>query len=170
MSHTERLLDTVIPSRLQAMPGRPGLRIGIVVVAYNAESTLVRTLDRIPQDFRERIAEIIICDDASSDATFDLGRQWALKAETPKTYVIRHTKNLGYGGNQKAAYSVAVRHDLDVVVMLHGDGQYAPRAFQRSWPPSTMASPTLFSDPGCWIRARLAEAGCRYTSVGAIGS
>jgi glycosyltransferase involved in cell wall biosynthesis len=104
------------------------LRVGIVVVAYNAESTLVKTLDRIPQGFREKISEIIVCDDASSDATFDVGRAWALRTETPKTYVIRHTKNLGYGGNQKAAYSVAIRHNLDVVVMLHGDGQYAPES------------------------------------------
>lgn len=101
-------------------------RIGIVVVAYNAEATLVKTLDRIPQAFRKRISEIIVCDDASEDATFELGRQWAQQADSPKTYVIRHTKNLGYGGNQKAAYSVAIRHGLDVVVLLHGDGQYAP--------------------------------------------
>lgn len=102
------------------------LRIGIAVVAYNAESTLVKTLDRIPQAFRQRIAEIIICDDASGDDTFQLGREWALQPDSPKTYVIRHTKNLGYGGNQKAAYSVAIEHGLDVVVLLHGDGQYAP--------------------------------------------
>ena len=102
------------------------LRIGIAVVAYNAESTLVKTLDRIPQAFRERISEVIICDDASGDDTFQLGREWAQRPDSPKTYVIRHTKNLGYGGNQKAAYSVAIRHGLDVVVLLHGDGQYAP--------------------------------------------
>jgi hypothetical protein len=29
-------------------------RIGILVVAYNAESTLRATLDRVPVDFRER--------------------------------------------------------------------------------------------------------------------
>jgi glycosyltransferase involved in cell wall biosynthesis/ubiquinone/menaquinone biosynthesis C-methylase UbiE len=102
------------------------LRVGIVVVAYNAESTLVKTLDRIPWAFRDRISEIIICDDASSDDTFDHGQRWASQAGSPDTYVIRHTKNLGYGGNQKAAYAVALEHDLDVVVLLHGDGQYAP--------------------------------------------
>ena len=42
--------------------------------------------------------------------------------------MLRHTKNLGYGGNQKAAYSVAIRHELDVVVMLNGDGQYMPES------------------------------------------
>ena len=97
-----------------------------MVVAFNAEQTLLKTLDRIPHDFRHRIDEVIVCDDASHDDTFELGRQWALRDDTPKTFVIRHTKNLGYGGNQKAAYEIAIEHGLDVVVLLHGDGQYAP--------------------------------------------
>jgi glycosyltransferase involved in cell wall biosynthesis len=101
-------------------------RIGIVVVAYNAESTLLKTLDRIPVDFRERIEEVIVCDDASRDDTFEHGRMWATRPDTPKTHVVRHTKNLGYGGNQKAAYALAIDHGLDIVVLLHGDGQYAP--------------------------------------------
>jgi SAM-dependent methyltransferase len=102
------------------------VRIGIAVVAYNAESTLLKTLDRIPVDFRGRIDEIIICDDASSDDTFERGKLWAIRSDTPKTHVLRHTKNLGYGGNQKAAYALAIEHGLDIVVMLHADGQYAP--------------------------------------------
>jgi SAM-dependent methyltransferase len=39
--------------------------------------------------------------------------------------VIRHPKNLGYGGNQKSGYQWAIENDLDIVVLLHGDGQYA---------------------------------------------
>jgi 2-polyprenyl-3-methyl-5-hydroxy-6-metoxy-1,4-benzoquinol methylase len=113
------------------------LRIGIVVVAYNAESTLVATLNRIPPTFREMVSEIIISDDASSDATFQLGREWALQTGSPQTYVIRQTKNLGYGGNQKAAYSIAIRHDLDLVILLHGDGQYAPESLPAMVAPFT---------------------------------
>ena len=40
--------------------------------------------------------------------------------------VIRHPGNLGYGGNQKAGYQMAIEHGLDIIVLLHGDGQYAP--------------------------------------------
>ena len=101
-------------------------RIGILVVAYNAAATLAKTLDRIPADFRSRIAEVIVLDDASHDATFTQGQVWAQRPDTPKTLVIRHTKNLGYGGNQKAAYALAAERELDIVVLLHGDGQYAP--------------------------------------------
>src|SRR5258705_2039266 len=84
------------------------------------------TLDRIPVDFGNEIDEIIVLDDASRDSTFEHGRSWAVRMGTPKTTVVRHTKNLGYGGNQKAAYRLAVERGLDIVVLLHGDGQYAP--------------------------------------------
>jgi 2-polyprenyl-3-methyl-5-hydroxy-6-metoxy-1,4-benzoquinol methylase len=105
---------------------RQAPRVGIVVVAYNAASTLVDTLDRIPQEILPQLSEIIISDDASHDDTFVLAREWGQRADAVRTTVVRHTKNLGYGGNQKAAYRIAIDHGLDVVVMLHGDGQYAP--------------------------------------------
>ncbi len=101
-------------------------RIGVLVVAYNAESTLRATLDRVPVGFRERIAEVIVLDDASHDDTFAHGLAWAEQPDAPSTLVVRHTKNLGYGGNQKAAYKLALERGLDIVVLLHGDGQYAP--------------------------------------------
>jgi glycosyltransferase involved in cell wall biosynthesis/ubiquinone/menaquinone biosynthesis C-methylase UbiE len=101
-------------------------RIGILVVAYNAEQTLRATLDRVPAGFRDRIAEVIVLDDASHDDTFAHGLAWAERPDTPSTLVLRHTKNLGYGGNQKAAYKLALERGLDIVVLLHGDGQYAP--------------------------------------------
>ena len=74
-----------------------GPRIGVVVVAFNASSTLSRTLDRIPRDFRARMAEIIILDDASLDDTFALAQLWGGHTGAPRTVVVRHTKNLGYG-------------------------------------------------------------------------
>jgi 2-polyprenyl-3-methyl-5-hydroxy-6-metoxy-1,4-benzoquinol methylase len=101
-------------------------RIGIVVVAYNAATTLSATLDRIPDTLLPEIDEIIISDDASHDATFEHARQWGASMDETRTTVMRHTKNLGYGGNQKVAYQLAIEHGLDVVVLLHGDGQYAP--------------------------------------------
>src|SRR5690349_6343263 len=98
-----------------------GPKTGIVVVAYNAASTLAATLDRIPQEVLGTVAEIIISDDASHDDTFDHAPRWSANARSVRTTVVRHTKNLGYGGNQKAAYRLAIEHGLDIVVLLHGD-------------------------------------------------
>jgi glycosyltransferase involved in cell wall biosynthesis len=110
------------PARPEA-GGRP--RIGILVVAYNAATTLHTVLDRIPEDFRGRIDEILVSDDASHDATYLVGLGYQLGSELPLT-VVRQPLNLGYGGNQKAGYRWAIERGLDIVVMLHGDGQYAP--------------------------------------------
>ena len=38
-------------------------KIGVLIVAYNAVSTLAKVLDRIPADLREKIAEVFVFDD-----------------------------------------------------------------------------------------------------------
>jgi methionine biosynthesis protein MetW len=101
-------------------------RIGILVVAYNAAGTLARVLDRIPADFRGRITKVLIGDDASQDSTHLVALGYRQVATDLPIEVIRHPRNLGYGGNQKAGYRWAIDGGLDVVVLLHGDGQYAP--------------------------------------------
>jgi len=100
-------------------------KIGILVVAYNAASTLAQVLDRIPHDFRPRIHEVLVADDASQDSTYLVGLGYRTTSELPLT-VASHPANLGYGGNQKWGYQWAIDHGWDIVVLLHGDGQYAP--------------------------------------------
>ncbi len=102
-------------------------RIGIVVVAYNAASTLASVLDRIPDEFIERIGGILVCDNHSDDPTYlvGVGYQQTSTRGLPIT-VIRQERNLGYGGNQKTGYRWAIEQDFDVAVLLHADGQYAP--------------------------------------------
>lgn len=109
--------------------GRPP-RIGILIVAYNAALTLHRVLDRIPPEFRERTAKIFVCDDFSHDSTYLVGLGYQqTKPELPLE-IVRNPRNLGYGGNQKLGYRLAIEHDLDIVVLLHGDGQYAPECIE----------------------------------------
>jgi glycosyltransferase involved in cell wall biosynthesis len=102
-------------------------RIGILVVAYNAASTLDKVLDRIPAEVRPDIEEVIVSDDHSQDSTYLIGLGYQQISDLPIT-LIRQPTNLGYGGNQKAGYRLAIEHGLDIVVMLHGDGQYAPES------------------------------------------
>jgi len=104
----------------------PFVRIGVLVVAYNAEATLIPTLDRIPPDIVERLTEVLICDDSSTDATLERAYHYRGTRPDLPIHVVGHARNLGYGGNQKAGYRLAIERGLDVVVLLHGDGQYAP--------------------------------------------
>lgn len=95
-------------------PGAPPHRVVIVMPAYNAARTLERTYADIPHEIVERI---ILVDDVSHDQTVDVARQLGLD-------VVIHQQNLGYGGNQKTCYDVALMMGADVVVMLHPDYQY----------------------------------------------
>jgi glycosyltransferase involved in cell wall biosynthesis len=100
-------------------------KIGILVVAYNAESTIESTLSRIPKDFVASVHSILISDDKSKDLTSLKASNYAMSSELPIEIVVQPI-NLGYGGNQKFGYSWAIRNDWEIVVLLHADGQYAP--------------------------------------------
>ncbi len=102
------------------------MKIGILVVAYEASATLESVLNRIPSEFRSTLHTILVCDDASSDDTYQVGMRVKQSRPDLPLEVIRRPVNLGYGGNQKAGYRWMIDHGLDVVVLLHGDGQYAP--------------------------------------------
>ena len=108
-------------------------RIGILVVAYNAQSTLRNVIQRIPAPIMEKIEEIFVFDDASSDQTTAVGKQLQseLQLSEGKLRIYRNPVNLMYGGNQKRGYRYAVDRGFDIVVLLHGDGQYAPEVMQE---------------------------------------
>ena len=101
------------------------MKLGILIVAYNAQDTLAKVLDRIPTDFATQIDSILVCDDASTDDTHNVGLRYQSNSKLPLT-IVRHQINLGYGGNQKTGDQWALEKYLDLVVLLHGDGQYAP--------------------------------------------
>ncbi|SVE45021.1 uncharacterized protein METZ01_LOCUS497875, partial [marine metagenome] len=94
-----------------------GKRITVVMPAYNAEKTLLKTHSEIPHDI---VDNIILTDDASQDRTAEVARQLNIK-----TFV--HMKNKGYGGNQKTCYQEALRTGSDIIIMLHPDYQYTPK-------------------------------------------
>ena len=94
-----------------------GNKIIVVMPAYNAEQTLRQTYSEIP---REYVDDVILVDDGSSDLTVEIASSLNIKT-------LVHTKNRGYGGNQKTCYREALRLGADVVVMLHPDYQYTPK-------------------------------------------
>ncbi|MCU1278801.1 MAG: putative glycosyltransferase/methyltransferase [bacterium] len=106
-------------------------RIMVHVVAYNAEATLAKVLDRIPAELRPHLTEVCVFDDASQDSTFLVGTDYKATHEWPTLQIHRNAINRGYGGNQKLGYRHAIDHAFDVVVLLHGDGQYAPEEMSR---------------------------------------
>jgi glycosyltransferase involved in cell wall biosynthesis len=92
-------------------------KVIVVMPAYNAEKTVAKTVADIP---RGTVDQIILVDDCSKDQTVPIAEKLGLT-------VIRHTQNLGYGGNQKTCYRAALEAGADIVVMVHPDYQYDAR-------------------------------------------
>lgn len=101
-----------------------GKRLGIFVISYNAELLIQDTLRRIPEAIWREVEVVYVVDDCSMDET----TRKAMDYPDPyrKLVVFRNRINRRYGGNQKFGYQYAIDRGLDAVVMLHGDGQYAP--------------------------------------------
>lgn len=89
----------------------------VVMPAYNAEGTLLRTYRDVPRDV---VDEVLVVDDHSSDETVRVAKELGLQVEV-------HPENRGYGANQKTCYRLALEAGADVVVMVHPDYQYSPR-------------------------------------------
>jgi len=106
-------------------------RIGIFVIAYNAVNKLDWTLDRIPEEVWQKVDEVFLFDDCSTDNTYYAAIGYKHAKAVEKLTVHRNAKNLRYGGNQKAGYEYAIARGLDIVVMLHADGQYAPEVLPQ---------------------------------------
>ncbi len=117
-------------SRERASGAAP--RLLVFVIAYQAESTLTRVLERIPRQLFDRFdCEILVVDDGSDDRTFQIGVEYRTSHSDVPLVVLRNAVNQGYGGNQKVGYAYAIRNHFDFVAMVHGDGQYAPEELPR---------------------------------------
>jgi glycosyltransferase involved in cell wall biosynthesis len=101
-------------------------KIAIYIPAYNVAHVLPRTLDRISPEIKAKVSEIFVVDNASEDNTYLTVIGYRHDRNEQKIKIIRSKKNRGYGGSQKLAYNYCLEKDYDIVVMLHGDAQYAP--------------------------------------------
>jgi len=111
--------------------------------AYRAERTLAKTVADIPRNIADLL---ILVDDASPDNTASLARELGID-------VYVHSENRGYGGNQKTCYTEAVRSGADVVVLLHPDYQYEPKAVPL------LIAPILAGDADMTFGSRFAGLG-----------
>ena len=87
--------------------------------AYNAARTLVKTYREVMD--QGLVDKVIIVDDHSHDETAQMAEHLA------NVRVHVHPRNLGYGGNQKSCYRLALEEGADIVIMIHPDYQYTPQ-------------------------------------------
>jgi glycosyltransferase involved in cell wall biosynthesis len=102
------------------------LRLCIYIPAYNAARTLPNLIERIPKTIEGSINDIVVIDDSSPDNTYLLALGLKRQSDLANMDIYRTVTNQRYGGNQKLGYAYALVKEYDVVIMLHGDAQYAP--------------------------------------------
>ena len=94
-------------------------KVVVVMPAYNAEKTIMKTYNEVMA--QGVVDKVILVDDASPDSTVKIAEN------LPLTKIFVHEHNLGYGGNQKTCYRLALEEGADIVIMVHPDYQYTPK-------------------------------------------
>ena len=94
--------------------------IAVVVPAYNEETQIKRVVATMPP----LVDRIVVVDDASRDRTAQVVEE--LAAQDPRVVLIRHPENQGVGGAIASGYKWVRDQDLDVAVVMAGDGQMDP--------------------------------------------
>ncbi|MBV8194689.1 MAG: glycosyltransferase family 2 protein [Candidatus Dormibacteraeota bacterium] len=90
----------------------------VAMPAYRAALTLERTVNALPPRSADHL---LLVDDASTDETVDIAHRLGIDVRV-------HDRNRGYGANQKTCYREALQLGATIIVLLHPDYQYDPRA------------------------------------------
>jgi 2-polyprenyl-3-methyl-5-hydroxy-6-metoxy-1,4-benzoquinol methylase len=142
-SPTRDQIDDIV--NLRKKMGNRFPKFAVFIVAYNAATTLRETLERIHPEIYNMLECVFLIDDFSEDETYRIGVELAKDRQWKKLRVFRNPRNYGYGGNQKIGYRYAIEGGFDYVILLHGDGQYAPEFMPNLiWPVLFMNKEVVF--------------------------
>ena len=89
----------------------------IIIPAYNEEANIEKVLDDLEKPEIASFADVLVMNDASSDAT-----NWIVKARGHA--VVTHVFNLGYGSGLQIGYKYAIRKGYRYVIQMDADGQH----------------------------------------------
>lgn len=102
-------------------------KISVVIITYNQEKVIGRALDSILVQSDWGLKDIIVCDDCSKDATWDVLMEYARKY--PK-YIraYRNSSNMGIYGNMQ--HALTYLEDTDLVYFCSGDDAFCDGLFR----------------------------------------
>jgi len=99
--------------------------IAVVVPAYNEERLIGKTVQGIPGF----VDKIIVINDASTDNTAQTVSEKA--KDDRRICLLGHEANQGVGGAIATGYKKALELEMDVTVVMAGDGQMDPKDFMN---------------------------------------
>lgn len=96
-------------------------RINVLIITYNQEELIGRSIDSILIQKEFGLNKIIVSDDCSKDKTWDILKEY--KSRYPEIFVLnRNNPNLGIYPNLEKLMSI--RDDADFYLFLSGDDTY----------------------------------------------
>jgi len=85
------------------------------IPAYCEEGTIARVI----LSAQKYVDKVLVCDDGSTDMTGEI-------AEKLGAIVVRHERNMGKGHALKTLLGTAMKLNVDIAVLIDGDGQHNP--------------------------------------------
>ena len=104
-----------------------GLKIYIVIAAYNEKGSIARVIDDL---HKHGYKNIIVVDDGSKDNTTQI-------AERKKVMVLQHILNRGQGAALKTGIDYAVQQGADIIITFDADGQHQAKEIKNLIKPVT---------------------------------
>lgn len=100
----------------------------IIMPAYNEERNITGVLEQLAAPEIKEIADILVMNDASSDAT-----NWIVKKYGYT--LVTNVFNLGYGSAIQLGYKYAIRRKYKYIIQMDADGQHdvcnIPRIYEK---------------------------------------
>lgn len=100
----------------------------VLIPIYNEEANIGGVLEQMDHFRIQEIADIVVINDASRDASAQVVQQWPV-------HMLTNTERMGYGVSLQIGYRYAVRNGYRYVIQLDGDGQHdagnIPLVYQR---------------------------------------
>ncbi|MCR5831100.1 MAG: glycosyltransferase family 2 protein [Lachnospiraceae bacterium] len=98
-------------------------KILLFIPAYNCEKQIVRVLGQLNPGIMALINKVIVVNNRSTDNTEAAVLDFMHSHPTLPITLLRNRENYGLGGSHKVAFSYAMEHGYDYVIVLHGDDQ-----------------------------------------------
>lgn len=107
------------------------MRISIIVPVYNEQATVAKLLQALSQVAFEK--EVIVVDDASTDATWQILQELRQKEPFSSYRYVRHERNMGKGAGLRTGFGLV---SGDLVTIQDADMEYDPQdlpALVQAW-------------------------------------
>ena len=89
----------------------------VIVPIYNEEKTVLKVIAAIRKCYHD---DILAIDDCSTDSTTFILKKLDI------TQIIRHEKNIGYGGALISGFNYAIKEKYSYLLTIDADGQHDP--------------------------------------------